>query len=561
MSERQITNNQADKHDEIGADNKSGLQRRTFLTTVGIGSAVLAGAPYGFAKSIRRDEIARGIVFDDTRGNGERKEQSRGLADVLVSNGRLVTRTDENGHWELPVEEGSTTFFVIKPRGWGTARCQNHLNRSFYIHHPDGSPKQQYAGVAPTGPLPKSIDFGLRMQEEPERFSALFCGDPQPRDAREVDFIAQTVVPQLRGTRAAFGVSLGDIMFDNLNHFERLNDAMGLVGRPWFNVVGNHDLNFDSRDNRFSTETYRRVYGPTYFSFDWGPVHFLILNNVEWTGANPDEPGSRGSYRGFFGERQLEFVANDLAHVPEDRLVVLSMHIPLHPGGDVGPSVSTVDREGLFRLIESRRHTLSFSAHLHWHGHVLMGEELGWRGALPHHHVITGTLCGSWFRGAPGIDGVPHGVMLDGVPRGYLEVDFDGNRYNIDGYRGIGMPRQQQMNIHVANEVPQNEVGNQAVYINVFNGSEKSEVRMRIAGRAWESLPQVAEPDPAYVALYERDKDLKAPYYAASKPSVCAHLWRGELPGDLETGTHLIEVVARDMFGNHHHAVRPVRVT
>ncbi len=546
---------------EISSTSQRSWPRRDFLAAMSCGGAVLAAAPYGFAKSRDVPDLARGIVFEDADGSGRRTDRSRGLPDVLVSNGRLVTRTDEHGAWELPVEGESTTFFVIKPRGWIPAKCRRQILRGYYIHCPAGSPQQQYAGIAPTGPLPASIDFGLRPQVEPDRFTALLCGDPQPRDAREVDFIAQSAVPQLKQSRAAFGVSLGDIMFDRLEHFDRLNDAMSLVGRTWFNVLGNHDLNFDSRTNQFANETFRRVYGPTYYAFDWGPVHFLVLNNVEWTGADPNDPNSKGSYRGFLGERQLEFIRNDLAQVPEERLVVLLMHIPLHPGGDPGPSICTVDREDLFRILERRRHTLSFSAHLHWHGHVFLDERHGWRGALPHHHVITGTLCGSWFRGAPGPDGIPHGVMSDGTPRGYLEVEFEGNRFNIDGYRAIGQSKQHQMRIHVASDVPLAELSQHAVFVNVFNGSTKSEVRLRVGDRPWVAMEQVAAHDPAYVALYERDRELAPPYFGASKPSICPHLWRAALPDDLEPGVHALEVVTRDMFGNQYQDMRPLRIS
>jgi hypothetical protein len=40
----------------------------------------------------------------------------------------------------------------------------------------------------------------------------------------------------------------------------------------------------------------------------------------------------------------------------------------------------------------------------------------------------------------------------------------------------------------------------------------------------------------------------------------CPHLWRGFLPGGLQPGTHLIEIVATDQFGNTHHGQQALRV-
>ena len=43
-----------------------------------------------------------------------------GIADVAVSNGRLVARTDAGGAYRLPVQRGQTVF-IVKPAGWRAA--------------------------------------------------------------------------------------------------------------------------------------------------------------------------------------------------------------------------------------------------------------------------------------------------------------------------------------------------------------------------------------------------------------------------------------------------------
>ena len=537
------------------------LTRRAFLRAALVSGASLALPPRIWARE-SQPALARGVVFHDRKGDGHRRSDDPGISGVAVSNGREIVLTDERGAWQLPVEGESTTFFVIKPRDWMTPRSAHNLPRFHYHHQPAGSPPQRFAGVPPTGALPDSIDFPLTPRTELDRFKALICGDPQPRDTREVDYLARTVVPELVGTPATFGVSLGDIAFDNLNTHQPLAEAFGLIGIPWYNVLGNHDLNFDAPDNRHACESFRRLFGPTYHAFEVGPVHFLLLNNIEWLGPDPERPQSTGNYQGNLGDRQLEFVAHYLARVPLDRLVVLLLHIPIQRGFDLGPRSQTFDRQALYRLLENRPHSLSFSAHTHWHRHLFIGAEDGWRGAQPHHHIITGTLCGSWFGGAPDEHGIPHATMSDGTPRGYLELDFDGHRYSMNGYKSLGRPASYQMHIDAPSEIPLAQLSQSTLSVNVFNGSERSTVRMRCApSDPWRNLQKVEAPDPRFLRLRERDQGLKAPYRALPQPMMnCPHLWRASLPGDLTPGLHLLEFIATDMFDNTHFGRHLLRV-
>jgi hypothetical protein len=57
--------------------------------------------------------------------------------------------------------------------------------------------------------------------------------DPQPESQIEVDFIRDDVVNAVIGTKAAFGMTTGDIMFDDLSLYPRLNRIIGQIGLPW----------------------------------------------------------------------------------------------------------------------------------------------------------------------------------------------------------------------------------------------------------------------------------------------------------------------------------------
>ena len=85
---------------------------------------------------------------------------------------------------------------------------KNRLPRFYYIHKPHGSPEGlKYAGIAPTGPLPASIDFPLTEQPEPDTFKALVFGDTQPYNMQEIEWLAHDVVEEIIGTDAVLGIS------------------------------------------------------------------------------------------------------------------------------------------------------------------------------------------------------------------------------------------------------------------------------------------------------------------------------------------------------------------
>jgi hypothetical protein len=511
--------------------------------------ALATGTAWTLAQGEAAQQTAKGIVFLDENHNRQFDPGEYPLPGVRVSNGHLVVKTNAEGRYELPVDDDEIVF-VIKPRGYRTPLSPEKLPQFYYIHKPNGSPPSHYPGVEPTGPLPESIDFPLYVQKEPEQFRAILFGDPQPRDQKEVDYVAHDVVEELIGVEASFGVTLGDIAFNNLNTFEALNKTIALVGIPWYNVIGNHDINFQASHDRHSDETFERVYGPPYYSFDYGQVHFIVLDDIEW--YFPQEDG-KGEYRGGLGPEQIEFVANDLALIPKEQMVVLMMHIPLE---------GIHDRQGLYRLIENRPFCISISGHTHHHEHRYITKEDGWLGPEPHHHIINVTVCGSWWSGAPDERGIPHATMADGAPNGYSIISFDGTRYTLD-YKAAGRGADYQMEIHAPEEVGLDKLSETTVYVNVFNGTERSRVEMSLDGGPWIALAQAREADPKYQATFDAEAAIlqKTPNFRQlPKPKESSHLWKGRLPASAKPGTNLLRVRATDVNDKEHSDSRVIRI-
>jgi len=517
-------------------------------------AASLAGQdPAGPAKG----EVATGVVFHDTNGNSRLDPQDFPIKGVRVSNGLAIVKTDEAGRYQLPITNDSP-IFVIKPSGFRTKISDLQLPQFYYMHKKHGSPDLRYPGIEPTGELPDSIDFPLSGQLEPSKFEVILFGDTQARNLKEVDYIAKDVVSELVGRRSAFGVTLGDIVFDDLDLFQPHNAAVALVGIPWYNVIGNHDINFDAQTREHANETFERHYGPSWYSFDYGQVHFVVMDNINWI---VEENGS-SRYVGGFGDRQLAFLENDLALIPENQMVVLLMHIPLN---------EVEDREQLYRLIENRPLSLSISGHTHFQEHRFIDREDGWRGPQPHHHVVNVTVSGSWWSGNRDERGIPHTTMRDGAPNGFSLLTFDGNRYQLD-FRAAGRSADYQMNIVTTNQAAEGrevnaplvagELTEAQIWVNVFNGSPKCQVEVQVDDTSdWQKLDRVVEPDPLFVQTWNREQQVVPVIEPKlSKPIPSSHLWRGAMPHDLAAGTHLIRARWTDYNGKVTTAFQVIRI-
>ncbi|WP_034921336.1 calcineurin-like phosphoesterase C-terminal domain-containing protein [Gillisia sp. CAL575] len=505
--------------------------------------------------NLSSQEKAWGYVYEDSNQNGKKDRRENGISEIAVTNGIEVVLTNQEGKYELQVGKDNI-IAIIKPSGYNIGKNEDNLPQFFYIYKPGGSPELKFKGISPTGNLPKSVNFALIPSEEKEDFTALIFGDPQPYTQQEVDFFAEGIVAEVEGIEnVPFGLSLGDLVGNDLDLFNPYIKAVKRVGIPWYNLLGNHDINFDVEKDSLSDETYEAHFGPANYAFNYGKVHFLVLDDVLY----PD-PRDGESYWGGFREDQLQFIENDLKNVPKDHLVVIAMHIPLSEPGDVD-TFRDEDRERLFELLKDFPNTLSLSAHTHIQRQDFFGKEEGWHQNRPHHHYNVGTTSGDWYSGKLDEANVPVSTMRDGTPKGYAFINFTGNNYNID-YKVAGKPADYQMEVFVPKVVAKGRRTKAGIYANFFMGTEGDEVMYRIDEGEWKEMDYVVEPDPSYVEMvYEWDttEELMSGR-RSSNPINSEHLWRGNIPTNLPTGEHSIEIKAKDMFGKVHTATSSYRL-
>ncbi|QPH54150.1 calcineurin-like phosphoesterase C-terminal domain-containing protein [Pontivivens ytuae] len=387
-------------------------------------------------------ETARGTVFLDENRNSVFDEGEQGIAGVQVSNGREVVLSGDDGSYALPAYE-DMNLFITKPADYAVPVDEVMVPQFNYVHKIAGSPDLRYGGIAPTGPLPAEVNFPLIEDEVGEAFSCLVFGDAQPYSNREIGYVRDTAGRMLAnrdndGTECL--IFEGDVMGDDLSLYPRFKQIISVGETPQYFVAGNHDLDFDAEDDQHSFDTFRREWGPEYYSFDIGNVHFVVLDNVRYPCNGVDDhpfcdPAEDPDYNGVIHDRQLTWLENDLANVPEDKLIVINTHIPLVTFTDNEAQKHQTDNLDELYAILGERPALGLSGHTHTTEQILIDDHYeGWEentgtGPAQFHQIVTGGLSGSWWIGDLNDDGIPHGTQRLGSPRGYYRIDFNGSDY------------------------------------------------------------------------------------------------------------------------------------
>jgi hypothetical protein len=325
--------------------------------------------------------------------------------------------TGRDGRFELVTDAARRYVSLSVPAGYelpvhpsGTARCFERLR-------PDARGEM-------------AVEFGLRpLEGGDDRHAFLLLADPQTQDAADMARFQAETVPDLQaavralGDRPCFGVGDGDIMWDHLALYDDWERAVRATGIPFVQVVGNHDLDLDARSDAASTATFERRFGPRYWSFDRGEIHYVVLDDVLYHG---------GGYLGYVDDEQLRWLAADLALVERGRPVVVFAHIPFlstvwRRRGQAAASPATVvtNWQALQRLLEPFP-ALLLTGHIHENEWVREGN------LVERNH---GAVCGGWWTGDICTDGTPNGF-------GVYEVNGAEVRWR---YQATGQPAGHQV--------------------------------------------------------------------------------------------------------------------
>lgn len=211
------------------------------------------------------------------------------LAGVTVTDGRNVAVTDENGRFDLKGWYKSHFITVTVPSGYSTSE--------FYI--PFDKDREEYNFY---------LNKDERTAEENHTFLQISDSEIGSGGAGEwLDHVKKTSQDE----NAAFIVHTGDICYEDglKQHIKYMNNET--MGIPVHYNIGNHDY----VDGKFGEELFESIYGSTWYSFEVGNTHYVML------------PFHNGDYESFYmsGDR-YRWLKNDLDNTDPNKKVVIFSH-------------------------------------------------------------------------------------------------------------------------------------------------------------------------------------------------------------------------------------------
>jgi hypothetical protein len=503
----------------------------------------------------------QGVVWEDRDGNGQLDSGEKPLPGVKISDGVNLVLTDADGTYRLPYVDGRT-IFVIKPAGYDLPSRADGLPDAWLNVRSSPGPALKFGGM----PVSASTcrDFGLRPAKpspnRQKRMDVVVLADPQTKSMRDVDYFQRDIIDSLKrdtaidmghsfgdyyfdGLAGDLGLSLGDIVDDDLSLYPEVKAATTGLVVPWLHVAGNHDLDFDAASDEDSLLTFRHHFGPDTYAWEESEAIFLMLDDVIY------QPGKKPAYIGGLREDQFTFLETYLPTVPKDRLLVLGVHIPLF---DAKPDVETfrrADRARLFALLQEFPHVLLLSGHDHTQRHVRHGAGTDWHGATPLHEYSVGAASGAYWSGVKDAAGIPDSTMADGTPNGYARLQvLAGGEYRLAWHPA--RDAKTALALHAPRVLRQGAYPAWGVFANVFMGEADTRVEYRVDGSEWRPMKFVVQLDPRLLVENVADDlaDALRGFDRSPEATPSLHLWRGALPTDLPQGEHTVDVRVQDRW-------------
>ena len=325
-SSNELVLKKSTKNSFIGAAGPKGRAVRNLKWDKDVPKAKIGGR---VLKKVLGNISISGRVFVDKNKNGKFDNGEKGIAGVLVSNGEKIIKSAGDGRYKFenfPADE-SLCVFAISPDGY--LSTNNFYYRAIQNH--------------------KAADFGFTLDPKGKihDFSFIHGADIQYNiaehkakwleQAKKLNKIAQE-------DKIDFFLCVGDLTpLGKKVNLELIKTESDKFDVPFYAVFGGHDGIETGR----TLLNYAETFGPPYYSWNYGGVHFIALVSETM----------------FMTKKQLAkqwtWLENDLKLIPQDKPVFICTHVP----GYISPELEKLQKKYNLAGI--------FFGHWHTHHHFL----------------------------------------------------------------------------------------------------------------------------------------------------------------------------------------------
>lgn len=368
------------------------------------------------------------------------------VANVVVSDGTEVTVTDDKGIYELKSAKKWGYVFISVPSGYEVAA--------------EGVFPQFYQTLKGAADVVEQKDFKLTKVDGQDRYKLFLLGDMhlanRTNDAAQFTQFTTDLnayMAQHSGQKM-YALTLGDMTWDlywykNNYALPQYRETINrqVKNLQIYHTMGNHDNDFMTTSDYDAAVKYVDCIGPTFYSFNIGQVHYVVMDNIDYCSAY-DGTDSRNYVKKLSNE-QLKWLAKDLAYVDKSTPLIVAMHAQIYKPTSTGFAFDhdSANTEALLAALDG--YEVHFvTGHTHKVYNITPDDDVV-KGRDIHEHN-SGAICASWWWSGNLTPGVH--VSIDGAPGGYAIWDIDGTDFAWL-YKSTGWPEEYQFRSYDLNNV------------------------------------------------------------------------------------------------------------
>ena len=333
---------------------------------------------------------------------------------ISVSDGFSVVATNANGGYTLSPHQDTWYIFYSIPSDSKVETANGHP--SFYTKYDKSI---------------SAYNFSLTKQDVESDFTLFCLADPQCRNDKEIGYFSTETVPAIKAhaegkSTPCYGVTLGDIVHTKSGqqcsqYMDDMHEWMksDKIGIPVFQTMGNHDYTDSSDTKHIDMSKYpgssynlrmqrlfEETFGPINYSWNRGDTHIVCMRNIIYEENNDFTKG--------FSDEQYQWLVEDLAHVPQNKFVILCVHMPL-----IQSNITDNNVDKVIELLQQYPKRLVLSGHTHYMRHRM-------RLNIEEHTFAA--VCGAWWSGK---------INNDGSPNGYGVYEISGTSVKEEYYMSV----------------------------------------------------------------------------------------------------------------------------
>ena len=368
-----------------------------------------------------------------------------GVENVVVSDGAEVTVTNEKGIYQLKSAKKWGYVFISVPSGYEVPSV--------------GVLPQFHRALKNSADVVERADFKLEKVDGQDSYKIFMLGDMHLANRTgDLGQFAQFTsdltdyMTRHKGEKM-YALTLGDMTWDlywysNSYYFPQYLNTINsqIKNLQIFHTMGNHDNDFQTRSDYDAAVKYVDQICPTYYSFNIGKVHYVVMDDIDCSSYDGTE--SRNYVKSLSAE-QLDWLAKDLSHVAKTTPIVVAMHAQVFYPTTSGFKIDhdQVNTLRLFDILDG--YTVRFvTGHTHKLFNVTPDAPI-----VDGHNFReynSGSVCASWWWSGNLTPGIHIGT--DGTPGGYGIWDVTGTDFQCL-YKSTGWPEEYQFRSYDLNNV------------------------------------------------------------------------------------------------------------